>query len=100
MSTSPEGIRVLQESGVSYAPGKASNAGGVAVSALEMAQNSSRIAWSFEEADCKLRAIMCDIYKNSCAAAEKYGMKGDLAAGANIAGFIRVAEAMLQQGTV
>ncbi len=100
MSTSLSAIRLFRDGGVSYAPGKAANAGGVAVSALEMAQNSARIAWSFEEADHKLRRIMHDIYTNSCAAAEQYGMKGDLAAGANIAGFIRVSKAMLEQGAV
>ncbi len=100
MSASLSAVRLLQENGVSFAPGKAANAGGVAVSALEMAQNSARIAWSFEEADHKLRKIMHDIYASSCAAAERYGMKGDLAAGANIAGFRRVAKAMLEQGAV
>ncbi len=100
MSTSLEATQLLQENGVFFSPGKAANAGGVAVSALEMAQNSSRISWSFEEADCKLRTIMYEIYKKSYEAADKYGMKGNLVAGANIAGFIKVAEAMLQQGTV
>lgn len=100
MSTSLEATDLLQKSGVSFAPGKAANAGGVAVSALEMAQNSSRISWSFEETDCKLRTIMHEIYINSAAAAERYGMKDNLAAGANIAGFKKVAEAMLQQGVV
>jgi glutamate dehydrogenase (NADP+) len=100
MSTSLEATDLLQKNGVSFAPGKAANAGGVAVSALEMAQNSSRISWSFEETDCKLRTIMHEIYINSAAAAERYGMKDNLAAGANIAGFKKVAEAMLQQGVV
>ncbi len=100
MSTSLEATELLQQGGVFFAPGKAANAGGVAVSALEMAQNSARIAWSFEEADCKLRNIMHDIYIKSYAAAERYGMKGNLVAGANIAGFGKVAEAMLGQGAV
>ncbi len=100
MSASLEATKLMQEGGVFFAPGKAANAGGVAVSALEMAQNSARIPWSFEEADCKLRNIMHEIYTNSYAAAEQYGMKGNLAAGANIAGFKKVAEAMLQQGNV
>ena len=100
MSTSLEATRALMENGVYFSPGKAANAGGVAVSALEMAQNSSRISWSFAEIDCKLRAIMHEIYTNSDQTAERYGMKGNLVAGANIAGFSKVAEAMLQQGAV
>ena len=100
MSTSLEATHLLQKNGVYFAPGKAANAGGVAVSALEMAQNSSRISWSFEDVDNKLRGIMRDIYESSSAAAEKYGMSGNLVAGANIAGFKKVAEAMLQQGAV
>ena len=100
MSTSLEATCMLQSNGVYFAPGKAANAGGVAVSALEMAQNSSRISWSFEEIDYKLRSIMRDIYVSSFEAAEKYGMKGNLVYGANIAGFGKVAEAMIQQGVV
>jgi glutamate dehydrogenase (NADP+) len=100
MSTSLQATKLLQESGVSFAPGKAANAGGVAVSALEMAQNSSRVAWSFEEVDNKLRDIMRGIYTNCYAAAERYGMKGNLVAGANSAGFEKVARAMLEQGAV
>ena len=100
MSTSLEATQLLQDNGVVFAPGKAANAGGVAVSALEMSQNSMRIAWSFEETDCKLRMIMHEIYTSSYEASEKYGMKGNLAAGANIAGFQRIADAMLQQGVV
>ncbi|MCL2080285.1 MAG: NADP-specific glutamate dehydrogenase [Oscillospiraceae bacterium] len=100
MSTSLDATHMLQQSGVLFSPGKAANAGGVAVSALEMAQNSSRISWSFEEIDCMLRTIMHEIYAGSYAAAEKYGMKGNLVAGANIAGFSKVAEAMLAQGAV
>jgi glutamate dehydrogenase (NADP+) len=100
MSTSPEATELLQKGGVLFAPGKAANAGGVAVSALEMAQNSSRVFWSAEETDCKLRTIMHEIYVNSSETAERYGMKDNLVAGANIAGFKKVAEAMLQQGAV
>ncbi|MCL2019593.1 MAG: NADP-specific glutamate dehydrogenase [Oscillospiraceae bacterium] len=100
MSTSLTATHALQENGVFFAPGKAANAGGVAVSALEMAQNSSRISWSFEEIDCRLRNIMYEIYMNSFNAADEYGMKGNLVAGANIAGFKKVADAMLQQGAV
>ena len=100
MATTMEATHLLQENNVFFAPGKAANAGGVAVSALEMAQNSSLIAWSFEEVDCKLRNIMHDIYTDSFEAAERYGMKGNLVAGANIAGFKKVAEAMLLQGAV
>ena len=100
MPTSIEATHILQENGVFFAPGKAANAGGVAVSALEMSQNSTRISWPFEEVDGKLRTIMDQIFKNSYDAAEKYGKKGDLVAGANIAGFKKVAEAMLMQGAV
>lgn len=100
MSTSLEAAELLQKNNIAYAPGKAANAGGVAVSALEMAQNSSRTSWSFEEIDCKLRTIMYDIYNSSAKTAEQYGMKGNLAAGANIAGFKKVADAMFLQGVV
>ena len=100
MSTSLEATQMLQDNGVYFAPGKAANAGGVAVSALEMAQNSSRISWSFEEVDYTLRSIMRDIYVNSFEAADNYGMNGNLVAGANIAGFKKVAVALLQQGVV
>ncbi|KAI4453607.1 nadp-specific glutamate dehydrogenase 1-related [Holotrichia oblita] len=100
MSTTLAATKLFLENEVYFSPGKAANAGGVAVSALEMAQNSSRLSWSFEEIDCKLRTIMHEIYVNSYNAAERYGMKGNLAAGANIAGFGKVAEAMLQQGVV
>jgi glutamate dehydrogenase (NADP+) len=100
MSTSIEATKLLQKNNVFFAPGKAANAGGVAVSALEMSQNSTRMSWSFEEVDGKLRAIMNDIYASSYATAEAYGKKGDLVAGANIAGFKKVAEAMVLQGAV
>ena len=81
-------------------PSKAANAGGVSVSGLEMTQNSMRLAWSFEEVDEKLKTIMLNIYKNASEAAEAYGHKDNLVIGANIAGFIKVAEAMAAQGIV
>lgn len=85
---------------MSFGPAKAANAGGVAVSALEMAQNSQRTAWSFEEVDAKLYDIMKGIYENAAAAAKEFGAEGDLVVGANIAGFLKVAEAMSAQGIV
>ena len=100
MPTSNEAIAYLKANGVVVAPSKAVNAGGVAVSGLEMSQNSMRYSWSAEEVDAKLKDIMSSIFNNSVAAAEKYGMKGDLVAGANIAGFIKVADAMKAQGNV
>ena len=98
MPTTDEAIKVLKEAGVVIAPSKAVNAGGVAVSGLEMSQNSMRYSWTAEEVDAKLHQIMADIYKNSWDAAKKYGMEGDLVAGANIAGFEKVADAMIAQG--
>ncbi|MCL6597405.1 MAG: NADP-specific glutamate dehydrogenase [Alicyclobacillus macrosporangiidus] len=95
-----EAVRIFQAHGVYFAPAKAANAGGVAVSALEMAQNSVRGSWSFAEVDAKLRDIMRDIYRQSVQAAEAFGHAGDLVAGANIAGFLRVADAMMAQGLV
>ncbi len=83
-----------------FGPAKASNAGGVATSGLEMSQDSQRLSWTFEEVDEKLHGIMRNIYKNTAAAAKEYGMEGNLVAGANIAGFIKVADAMLWQGIV
>ncbi len=100
MPTTPEAIDILKEGKVLFAPAKAANAGGVATSALEMSQNSLRLSWSFEEVDQKLKDIMVDIYKNISEAAKEYGCEGDLVAGANIAGFIKVADAMLAQGIV
>lgn len=100
MPTTLEATKYLQENKVLFVPGKASNAGGVAVSALEMSQNSERLAWSFEEVDGKLKDIMVNIYHNIAAAAKKYGLDGDYVAGANIAGFLKVAEAMEAQGVV
>ncbi|MFC0265309.1 NADP-specific glutamate dehydrogenase [Alloscardovia macacae] len=98
MPSTPEAIAVYQKAGVLYGPAKAANAGGVAVSGLEMSQNSYRLSWSFEETDAKLKAIMEDIVASSLAAAEKYGTPGDLMAGANIAGFVKVADSMVAQG--
>ena len=100
MPSTPEAIAEFQSHGVLFGPAKATNAGGVATSALEMCQNSGRIAWKFEKVDKKLKAIMENIYKNSCEAAKKYGMEGNLVAGANIAGFLKVADAMMAQGIV
>jgi glutamate dehydrogenase (NADP+) len=98
MPCTPEAIEVFQNNGVMFAPGKASNAGGVATSGLEMSQNSLRYNWSREEVDAKLHKIMVDIHKNTVETAEKYGMPGNYVAGANIAGFLKVAEAMIAQG--
>lgn len=98
MPDTPEAIHIYKESGVLYAPGKASNAGGVAVSGLEMSQNSARLGWSFEKVDSMLEEIMKSIYKSCVKAAEEYGFGYDLEAGANIAGFGKVCDAMLAQG--
>ena len=100
MPTTNEAVVYLMQNGVVVAPSKAVNAGGVAVSGLEMSQNSMRYSWSAEEVDAKLKDIMKDIYHNSANAAKEYGMEGNLVAGANIAGFIKVADAMLAQGVV
>ena len=98
MPTTNEAMAYLKENGVVVAPSKAVNAGGVSVSGLEMSQNSMRYSWSAEEVDAKLKDIMKGIYDSSVAAAKEYGMEGDLVAGANIAGFIKIAEAMKAQG--
>ncbi len=98
MPSTPEAIAAFQNAGILFGPAKASNAGGVATSALEMSQNSQRLSWTFEEVDEKLKGIMQNIFHASYDAAEKYGHKGDLVVGANIAGFEKVAEAMLAQG--
>lgn len=100
MPTTPDATTALQEAGVLFAPGKASNAGGVATSALEMSQNSQRLSWTFEEVDAKLKTIMENIFANADAAAEKYGHPKNYVVGANIAGFVKVADAMLAQGIV
>ena len=100
MPTVMEGIEALQKAGVLFGPAKAANAGGVATSALEMSQNSMRYSWTFEEVDAKLKQIMVGIYHNVADAAKKYGCEGNFEAGANIAGFLKVADAMLAQGVV
>ncbi len=100
MPTTLDATAYLQEKGILFAPGKASNAGGVATSALEMSQNSERLQWTFEEVDAKLKNIMVNIFHNLDAAARKYGMAGNYVAGANIAGFAKVADAMEAQGIV
>ncbi len=98
MPTTLEATEYLQKNGVLFAPGKASNAGGVATSALEMSQNSERLSWTFEEVDSRLKGIMVNIFHNLDDAAKKYGMEGNYVAGANIAGFLKVADAMKAQG--
>jgi len=100
MPCTPEAIKVFQSNNIIYAPGKASNAGGVATSCLEMTQNSMRYSWTFEEVDAKLKTIMINIYKNASQAAKEYGFEGNLVVGANIAGFLKVADSMLAQGVV
>ncbi len=98
MPTTNDALEYLQQNGIVTAPSKAVNAGGVAVSALEMSQNSMRLSWADEEVDEKLHSIMVNIYNNCAKAAKDYGMEGNLMAGANIAGFLKVAEAMMAQG--
>mgnify|MGYP002508115421 CR=1 FL=1 len=98
MPTTPDAIEVLQANNILYAPGKASNAGGVATSGLEMTQNSMRLSWTFEEVDAKLKGIMENIYRTVADTAKEYGMEDNFMAGANIAGFKKVAEAMIAQG--
>ena len=100
MPTTLEATEYLQENGILFAPGKASNAGGVATSALEMSQNSERLSWTFEEVDGKLKNIMVNIFHNLDDAAKRYGMEGNYVAGANIAGFEKVVDAMTAQGIV
>ncbi len=100
MPSTPDAMEAFQSAGVLFAPAKASNAGGVAVSALEMSQNSMRFSWTFQEVDDRLKQIMTDLYHNASQAAERFGMKGDLVAGANIAGFLKVADSMLAYGLV
>ena len=98
MPTTLEATKYLQDNKVLFVPGKAANAGGVATSALEMSQNSERLSWTFEEVDAKLKGIMVNIYHNIDDAAKRYGQEGNYVAGANIAGFEKVADAMLAQG--
>ncbi|GHV49808.1 glutamate dehydrogenase [Spirochaetia bacterium] len=100
MPCTPEAVTCFQSAGVSFGPAKAANAGGVATSALEMSQNSMRLSWTFDEVDAKLHGIMDSIYTQCRDASEAYGLAGNLVAGANIAGFLRVADAMIAQGVV
>ncbi len=100
MPCTPEAVGVFQKNGIMFAPGKASNAGGVATSGLEMSQNSLRYGWTREEVDAKLDDIMVNIHKNAAETAEKYGRPGDYVFGANVAGFLKIAEAMMAQGVV
>jgi len=100
MPTTPEGVEVFQRARILYGPGKAANAGGVATSGLEMAQNSMRIAWTREEVDRRLKGIMTSIHDAAYETSQEYGEKGDYVMGANIAGFVKVADAMLAEGLV
>ena len=100
MPTTLDATKYLQDHGILFSPGKASNAGGVATSALEMSQNSQRLSWTFEEVDAKLKDIMVNIFHNVDEASKAYGMEGNYVAGANIAGFVKVADAMNAQGIV
>ncbi|MEO9139958.1 MAG: NADP-specific glutamate dehydrogenase [Jatrophihabitans sp.] len=100
MPTTPDAVRMLVDAGVLFAPGKAANAGGVATSALEMQQNASRDSWSFEHTEARLSAIMRDIHDRCLATADEYGLPGNYIAGANIAGFTQVADAMLALGVI
>ena len=98
MPSTPEAIAVFQKSGLLFGPAKAANAGGVATSGLEMSQNSERLSWTFEEVDAKLKGIMINIFHNAYDRSKEYGVEGDLVVGANIAGFLKVADAMKWQG--
>ncbi len=100
MPSTPAAVDVFHSNGVMFGPGKAANAGGVACSGLEMSQNSMRLAWTFEETDAKLKAIMQHIYPAGIDASAEYGTPGNLVAGSNIAGFVKVADATLAQGLV
>ena len=100
MPTTLEATKLLQDNKILFVPGKAANAGGVATSALEMSQNSMRLSWTFEEVDQKLEGIMVNIYHNIADAAKKYGYEGNYVVGANIAGFVKVADTMIAQGVV
>ena len=100
MPTMPDGVKIFIDAKVLYGPGKAANAGGVATSGLEMSQNSMRLAWTREEVDDRLHKIMIAIHKNCFETAEKFGTPGNLVNGANIGGFLKVANAMMDQGLV
>ena len=98
MPSTPEAVQKFLDAGILFAPAKAANAGGVATSGLEMSQNSMRYSWTFEEVDAKLHDIMVGIFHNAYDAAKEFGKEGNLVVGANIAGFLKVADAMLWQG--
>ena len=100
MPSTPEAVKMFQDAGVMFAPGKAANAGGVATSALEMQQNASRDSWSFEQTEERLAQIMRNIHDNCAATADEYSAPGNYVLGANIAGFVRVAEAMRSLGVI
>ena len=100
MPSTPEAVEIFIKAKIAYAPGKASNAGGVATSGLEMSQNSQRLSWTFSEVDNKLHQIMVNIHSSAKNAAEEYGTPGNLVNGANIAGFVKVADTMLAQGVI
>ena len=100
MPSTPEAVEAFKEAGILYSPGKASNAGGVAVSGLEMTQNSMRIYWTAQEVDAYLKRIMNNIHTSCLTYAEQFAQKGDYVAGANIAGFLKVADSMIDQGLV
>lgn len=100
MPTVPDGVKLFIDAKILYGPGKAANAGGVAVSGLEMAQNSARLSWTREEVDQRLGGIMKSIHDACIAAADKYGTPGNYVNGANIAGFVKIADSMLDQGVV
>ena len=100
MPTVAEGVELFTDAGILYGPGKAANAGGVAVSGLEMAQNSMRYSWTREEVDQRLQVIMREIHSSCIDAAERFGTPGNYVNGANIAGFLKVADAMMDQGLV
>ena len=100
MPSTLEATSKFQKAGVLFAPGKASNAGGVAVSGLEMSQNSERLSWTREDVDSRLQQIMKNIHDNAYNTAKEFGVTGDYVAGANIAGFVKVARAMIAQGIV
>ncbi|MGC4154780.1 MAG: NADP-specific glutamate dehydrogenase [Propionicimonas sp.] len=100
MPSLPEAVDIFQEADVLFAPGKASNAGGVATSALEMSQNASRQRWTFDDSEAKLHRIMCTMHESAYTAAERYGHPGNYVVGANCAGFVRVADAMIAQGVI
>jgi glutamate dehydrogenase (NADP+) len=100
MPTVPAGVDLFLDKKILFGPGKAANAGGVATSGLEMSQNSMRLPWPREEVDSRLRQIMSTIFKNAWGTAAEYGHPGNLVVGANIAGFVKVADAMLDQGVV